>query len=190
MTRIAVVLGQVTPPGRLSIAINGAIERGKAAGHQIDIIDLATFRLDFADGRPAADHDDDSVSVLEIVSRSEGVLLVSPVYRGTYTGALKNLLDLLPVEALQGKPVGIVAMGATQHHYLGVDFHLRDVLAWFGALTAPTSVYLTSSDFADGVPSERVNQQLDDLIATLVNLHAALGATQLGPGPLSAQSGK
>jgi NAD(P)H-dependent FMN reductase len=26
------------------------------------------------------------------------------------TGALKNLLDLVPVEALAGKPVGIVAM--------------------------------------------------------------------------------
>ena len=40
-------------------------------------------------------------------------------------------------------------MGATQHHFLGVDWHLRDVLAWFGALVVPTSVYLVSADFVE-----------------------------------------
>ena len=56
---------------------------------------------------------------------ADAVLMASPVYRGSYTGALKNLLDLTPVDALRNKPVGIVAMGATLHHYLGVDGQLR-----------------------------------------------------------------
>ena len=68
------------------------------------------------------------------MGQADAVILASPVYRGSFTGALKNLLDHLPIEALTGKPVGIVAMGATNHHYLGVDWHLRDVLAWFGAI--------------------------------------------------------
>jgi hypothetical protein len=54
---------------------------------------------------------------------------------------------------LFAKPTGIVSMGATLHHFLGADRHLRDVLAFYGALVAPVSVYLTSSDFVDGVPS-------------------------------------
>jgi FMN reductase len=57
------------------------------------------------------------------------VLLATPVYRGSLTGTLKNLLDHVPVGALQGKPVGIVAMGATDHHFLGAERHLRDVAA-------------------------------------------------------------
>jgi FMN reductase len=187
MTRIAAVLGSVTPPGRLNASLSAALKRANDAGHDVELLDLANLRLDFADGRPPAEHGDDSARVVEAISAAEVVVLASPVYRGTYTGALKNFLDLLPVEALLGKPVGIVAMGATTHHYLGVDFHLRDVLAWFGALVAPTSVYLSSADFNEGRPSEAAAQQLDGLIGTLTALAAlAEGFTPLPP-PLSAQ---
>jgi NAD(P)H-dependent FMN reductase len=37
-------------------------------------------------------------------------------HRANYPGILKNLLDITPVEALQNKPVGIVAMGGSPHH--------------------------------------------------------------------------
>jgi FMN reductase len=185
MTRIAIIVGAVTPPGRLNGAINGAAQRARDAGHEVDVLELNALRLDFADGRPAAEHDDDSARVIETVSNAEAVLIASPVYRGTFTGALKNVIDLLPPDALYSKPTGIVAMGGSQHHYLGVDFHLRDVLAWFGALVAPTSVYLAGSDFSDGKPSDAANEQLDDLVATLVTLVAATGGAKLGPTPLS-----
>jgi FMN reductase len=187
MTRIAAVLGSVTPPGRLNSAISGAVDRAIAAGHEVELIDLAAFSLDFADGRPPAEHHDDSVRVIETVLNAEAVLLVSPVYRGSFTGALKNLLDLLPVEALQDKPVGIAAMGGSSHHYLGVDFHLRGVLAWFGALVAPTSVYLTSSDFSEGKPSADAAQRLDQLVGTLASLATATKGLSFGPLPLAAQ---
>jgi len=41
------------------------------------------------------------------------VLLATPIYRGSLTGALKNLLDHVPVSALRGTPVALVAMGAS-----------------------------------------------------------------------------
>ena len=53
------------------------------------------------------------------------VLIGAPVYRASFPGVLKNLLDIAPVEALQNKPVGILAMGGSAHHYLAVDTQLR-----------------------------------------------------------------
>ena len=88
----------------------------------------------------------------------------TPVYRGSLTGVLKNLIDHLPVEALRDTPVGIAAMGASDHHYLGVERHLRDILAFFGAIVAPTAAYLTSADFTDSAPGQRAGGQLDALI--------------------------
>jgi hypothetical protein len=72
-------------------------------------------------------------SAQTLAELARAVVFAAPVYRASYPGVLKNLLDLLPVEALRAKPVGILAMGASAHHYLGVDTHLRAVLAWFGA---------------------------------------------------------
>src|SRR3954471_9782763 len=140
---IAAVVGSVTPPGRLRRAVAEALDRAAAPA---TLIDLAEHPLPFAGtGTPDA-------PALDAIAEADAVLLATPVYRGTYTGALKNLLDLLPVEALQCKAVSIVAMGATDHHSLGADWHLRDVLAWFGAVVAPTGVYLTSRDFEAGGP--------------------------------------
>jgi len=187
MTTIAAILGSVTPAGRLSGAIDDAFERAAANGQRLNLFDLGTLRLDFADGRPASEHDDDSAFVIESISAAHAVLVATPVYRGSFTGALKNLLDLLPVESLQGKPVGIVAMGATPHHFLGVDFHLRDVLSWFGALTAPTSVYLTSADFTDGKLADDAVSQVDQLIATLSALSLVTDSLDLGPTPFAAR---
>jgi hypothetical protein len=99
------------------------------------------------------------------------VLIGAPVYRASYPGILKNLLDITPVEALQNKPVGIVAMGGSPHHYLAVDTQLRQVLAWFGALVAPTSVYITGGDFRDGrLASDSARADLAALTDTLTTL--------------------
>jgi FMN reductase len=126
--------------------------------------------------------------VVERIASSDAVIFASPVYRGSFTGSLKNLLDQLPIESLMGKPVGIVAMGATPHHFLGVDWHLRDVLAWFGAFVPPTSVYLTSADFVDGEPSESARRDLHALAAALIKMRALASGPDnfLGPLPLAA----
>ena len=171
-----------------------ALESGlseSADGLEKELIDLGEHSVAFADGQPPEQYGDDTASIVARVQAADLVLLASAVYRGTFTGALKNLLDHLPVEALSAKPVGIVAMGATLHHYLGVDWHLRDVLAWFGAIAAPTSVYLTSADFVDGAPTKGATQEITSLIETLAKLHAVAQLTEgvLGPRPLAARRG-
>lgn len=178
MTAIAAVLGSATPPGRLRRALAEALDRAPA---ETALFDLAEHPLPFAGAERV------EAPVLAAVAAADAVLLATPVYRGTYTGVLKNLIDLLPVDALRGKPVAIAAMGATDHHYLGVDWHLREVLAWFGAVVAPTSAYLTSRDFEDGAPTARAAGELDALLATLAALAEALPPA-LGPDPLAARA--
>jgi FMN reductase len=190
MTTFLAVVGAVTPPGRLHAAIASAIEMAAARpGVSASTLSLADHRVSFADGRPLEQFTDDTGAVVARIVAADVVLLASPVYRATFTGALKNLLDLVPVEGLRDKPVGIVAMGATLHHYLGADWHLRAVLAWFGALVAPTSVYLESAHFRDGrLADEAARRALDELVGTLLALRAAVKGP-LGPPPLGAQRG-
>ncbi|HEY2663527.1 MAG TPA: NADPH-dependent FMN reductase [Candidatus Binataceae bacterium] len=192
MERLLAVLGSVTPPGRMSKAITSTLDAAKLRIPSLgtELLNLADYRVSFADGRPLGEYGDDSGNLVRRVEQADAVLICSPVYRGSMTGSLKNLLDLLPIEALRAKPCGIVAMGASNHHYLGVDWHLRDVLAWFGALVAPTSVYLSSADFPQGEPSAEAQRELQSLIEALRRLHqiAPAAGEAFGPLPLAARN--
>ncbi len=186
MAKLVGLLGSVTPPGRSLRALAFAMEaaREMEEGIECRLLNLADYRISFANGRPPDQFGDDTGKLVAEVLAADAVVLASPVYRGSFSGVLKNFLDQLPVEALRGKPCGVVAVGATHHHYLGVDWHLRDVLAWFGALVAPVSVYLCAADFAGGEPAENAREQLRELIRSVLKLRA-LSGERLGPPPLA-----
>jgi FMN reductase len=184
--QVTAVIGSATPPGRLRRAVHEALERAEGeATVQTRLIDLADVRIAPATGTPADQLEDDTAAVIAALADADAVLLATPVYRGSFTGVLKNLLDHVPIQALEGTPIGIVAMGSTPHHFLGAESHLRDVLAFFGALVAPVAVYLTAADFADGVPIEAAAEDLDMLLMGVAELARATGGIPLGgPRPL------
>jgi FMN reductase len=188
--RLLMLIGAATPPGRLAAAIATAAEavRRESRDIDIDVLNLAETAIETCDGRPLDRYGPDTRQAVGRIAGAAAVLIGAPVYRASYPGVLKNLLDIVPVEGLQGKPVGIVAMGGSAHHYLAVDTQLRQVLGWFGALVAPTGVYLTGADFRDGeLASDSARKDLAALIDTLLSLLSRLDPASLGPVPLAAK---
>lgn len=185
---LAIVLGSATPPGRLRRALEGAAERARERA-DVALVDLAEREIGPAGIARLDQLRDDTPAVVDLLARADAVALATPVYRGSLTGTLKNLLDHVPVAALRGTPVALAAMGATPHHFLGADRHLRDVLAFFGAFVLPVSAYLTSADFGeDGLPREPAAAQLDATLGAALDLSAALAARPVeGPAPLAAK---
>jgi len=187
---LLMLVGAATPPGRLAATIAVAAEAARTGDAEAaaEILNLAETPIDICDGRALDSYGETTRQAVRRIAAAGAVLFGAPVYRASYPGVLKNLLDIVPVEALQNKPVGIVAMGGSPHHYLAVDSQLRQVLAWFGALVAPTSVYVTSGDFRDGkLASEAARQDLAALTATLITLARRLDPASLGPVPFAAK---
>src|SRR3954469_15308975 len=184
---LRMLVGAATPPGRLAAAIDYAAEAARAdsTSTAIDILNLADTAIDICNGRALDAYGEATRQAVARISGAGAVLIGAPVYRASYPGVLKNLLDITPVEALQNKPVGILAMGGSPHHYLAIDAQLRQVLGWFGALVAPTSVYVTGSDFKEGrLASESARADLALLTQTLIALGRRLDPAMLGPKPL------
>lgn len=93
------------------------------------------------------------------------------MYRASYSGVLKNLLDMVPrgqwqadVAPLESAAVGLIATGASNHHYLSVDGELRPLLAFFGAHTVGSGVCAHDEAFED---AEVVDDEIRDRLATL-----------------------
>ena len=88
--------------------------------------------------------------VLDDIEGADGLVVGSPVYKGSYTGLFKHLFDLVDPAALVGKPVAIVATGGGPRHALVVEHAFRPLFGFFGALQIPTTVYASDADFTDG----------------------------------------
>lgn len=181
--------GSTTRPGRLYQALELALQSvDSLQGVTTDILHLGGHEISFADGRPLADYGDDTEAVVERVMAADMYLMATPIFRASFTAAIKNVLDLVPVEGLMGKACGLVGMGATDHHYLAVDTQLRPVLAWFGAHLVPGSVYLNSRHFQDGkLADPAAIADLQALANAVVATHGAIDGGMAGPPPLAAR---
>ena len=119
-----------------------------------------------------------SAAVQEVVATVLGAQIVvvsTPVYRATFSGALKVFFDLLPQDALAGKTAVAVATGNTPGHLLAIDHGLRPLLASLGAVTVPTGVYGTDVQFKSGQVDARLLERLDRAVGEAVQLAGATG---------------
>ncbi|TCS37581.1 FMN reductase [Reinekea marinisedimentorum] len=85
---------------------------------------------------------------LQAIENADLLIAASPVYRATFTGLFKHLVDFLGMTALVNKPVLLAATGGSPLHGLMLDHQMRPLFAMMQALTLPIGVYATESDFS------------------------------------------
>jgi len=71
---------------------------------------------------------------------ADALLIASPEYNASITGALKNAIDWAsrpPSQPLNGKPVAIMGASTGKFGTLRAQLHLRQILTHVGALTLP-----------------------------------------------------
>jgi len=93
--------------------------------------------------------------LVEAIEEADGLVVGSPVYKGSYTGLFKHLFDLVDPVALAGKPVAITATGGGPRHALVVEHSFRPLFGFFGALQVPVTVYASDSEFTDGALTDQ-----------------------------------
>jgi FMN reductase len=111
--------------------------------------------------------------LLEQIESADALIVGSPTYKGSYSGLFKHLFDLVEPRALANKPVVLVATGGGPRHALVVEHSLRPLFGFFTALTVPTAVYASESDFRDGaLANEEVAKRVTEAANQLVRMLA------------------
>lgn len=105
------------------------------------------------------------------VAAADGLVVATPVYKASFSGALKTLLDVLPERALQHKVVLPVATGGSNAHMLAVDYALKPVLSALKAQEVLHGVFADDSQItyteAGGDLSPALEQRLEDALQQL-----------------------
>ena len=88
-------------------------------------------------------------TLTEQLATADGIIIATPVYKASYSGGLKTLLDLLPERALDNKVVLPLASGGTIAHMLAVDYALKPVLNALKAQEILHGVFADDSQITD-----------------------------------------
>ncbi|WP_280536631.1 NAD(P)H-dependent oxidoreductase [Halopenitus sp. POP-27] len=193
------IAGSVSEPSKTATAVDAALAAAAdREGITTETLRLADHDLVTADGRTLEAYEGDTAAALEAIVEADAYVVGTPIYRGSLSGALKNLFDMVPrgmwqadVAPFEDAAVGLVATGATNHHYLAIDQELRPIFGFFGAHTVGGSVYANDDHFestdGDGyaIADDGVRDRLADLGRATVELDAAIadGDVLSGLGP-------
>ena len=129
--------------------------------HQLPAEDL--IRANFAS--PAI------VEAVQKVGASDIVVVLTPIFKGSYTGILKTFIDLLPQQGLVDKIAVPVAIGGSIAHLLALEYALNPVLSILGASTIISPIYVVDKQVArteDGFTvDEEIIARIERVIETV-----------------------
>ena len=140
-------LGQPSSTRLLADQLAAATAEGLPAGTQIITIDLRELAHDIVDNLLTGFPSPALGEAIGQLLRADGVIAVTPLYNGSYTGLFKSFFDVLHPEALAGKPVLIAATGGTARHSLALEHAIRPLFTYLRAVTVPTAVFAATEDW-------------------------------------------
>jgi len=157
------VSGSVTRPSRTTALVQAVLDRLQArtgiATKLIELVDSAPHLFAALTPNRLAG---EAKALVETVEQADLLVLGTPVYRASYTGAFKHLFDLVHHTAFVSKPVILTATGGSYLHGLVTEHQLRPLFGFLNALTLPTTVYAVETDFLDyRVSSSKILDRVD-----------------------------
>jgi FMN reductase len=108
----------------------------------------------------------------ETVGRADGLVAVTPIFSGSYSGLFKTFFDILDEDTWTGTPVLIGATGGTARHSLALDHALRPLFSYLRAVVGPTGVYAATADWG-ATGNEALTVRIDRAAGELAALIAA-----------------
>lgn len=161
-----------------AILVNEILNKVKKKDPDIhaELLDLKYYNMEFSDGRPIHDYNEDTQKIIRKVMAADFYIIGTPVFNGSIPAPLKNLFDLLPPAALRHKIMGFVAVGGTFQHYLMIENQLKPIAGYLRAFTTPSYVYAHNSHFnekneiMDADVQTRMNNLAEELIFMQRNL--------------------
>ena len=142
--------------------------------YEVTMLDLADYEMEFSDGRNYFEYEGDTKYVAETMMAADAIIIGTPIFQASIPATLKNVFDLLPVNAFLDKVVSIIVTAGTAKHYLIAEQQLKPILAYMKAHIVPTYVFIEEADFLrEEIINDDVHFRLERLVEdTILNVEA------------------
>ncbi|PZG19381.1 FMN reductase [Nonomuraea aridisoli] len=180
--KLVVVTAGLTQPSssrlladRLAEAVARRLEETPGTSPEVRVIELRELAVDVANNFVTGFPNARLREALDAVTEADGLIAVTPIFSGSYSGLYKSFFDVIDNTALTGTPVLIGATGGTARHSLALEHAVRPLFTYLRAVVAPTAVYAASEDwggghgaFTDGL-GERIDRAAEELAGLMAH---------------------
>ncbi|MFT3691363.1 NAD(P)H-dependent oxidoreductase [Paenirhodobacter sp.] len=143
--------GNISSPSKTRAFVRAALDRAEG---QLDatseLFEIADFGNDLGRARRLSDLSAAAQEKVARIAAADALVVATPIYKGSYPGLFKHLIDLLDPVSLLHKPVLIGMTGGGDRHALAVEHQLRPLFAFFEAQVLSTAVHVSDRDFTEG----------------------------------------
>lgn len=150
------------------MALRSALKAAEGPTSEVDLIDLREFNLVFADG--AGDRGGVPPEVQRFRDRlrlADGVIIGTPEYHGSFTGVLKNALDLTGFAEWEGKMIALVGVSGGRMGAHNALNSLREVGRALHAWVIPEQVLIPEAhlyfDIAGNLKDHALEKRLHEM---------------------------
>jgi NAD(P)H-dependent FMN reductase len=182
--RIAGVCGSLREGSYTKMALTIALRAAEGPSCETDLIDLRDFDLVFADG--TGDRGAISPDVAKFRDRlrkADGVIIGTPEYHGSFTGVLKNALDLTGFAEWEGKMIALVGVSGGRLGAHNALNSLRDIGRSLHAWVIPEQVSIPQAykyfDATGNLKDHALEERLHEVgrqVARFTYLHKCAAA--------------
>lgn len=156
--RVLVLSGSVHPDSSVRRAAEYTAGALREAGADVDLTDLADLALPLHDGRVEQLHHPEVLAWVGRAQQAEAHVWISPEFHSSFSGAMKNALDYLWSDHLEGKLVALIGVVGGALGAVNTLNALRLVARSMGAWVLPAQLSLTSAECKQGLSDENRNR--------------------------------
>ncbi len=171
MIKIVGIGGSLRSESYSQQALELAAQRLKVMGASVEILDLRQMKLPFCDGGDRYPDYPDVERLRETVKQADGLILATPEYHGSVSGVIKNALDLMSFEHLDGKVAGLISVLGGQSNSNALN-DLRIIMRWVHAWVIPEQIAIGQAwkafDQEGKLLDEKLSQRFDQFAQSLV----------------------
>ena len=183
--QVAGLCGSLRPGSLTRKALAVALSGAEEAGAETRLIDLRDYQLIFCDGKQdESAYPEDVFRLRRDVQQAKGIILGSPEYHGSFSGVLKDALDLMGFEEFEGKMIGLVGVSGGQAGAHGLT-GLRSIGRVLHAWVIPEQVSIAEGwkvfDAAGNLKDPEIEERLKEVgrqVVRFARLHDAEQALQ------------
>ena len=145
------------------VAIDRALAASAAAGAETTHLEADSIELPLLNPDAAATADVERLR--EAVRAADAILLGTPMYHGSYSGVLKNMIDHCGFDEFEDATVGLIAVAGGRFPITALE-HLRSVCRALNAWVLPWEVAIPRARTiieGDTFTDEAIEQRVDEL---------------------------